>query len=427
MEDERPRYTVDEALASVGFRKFQFLVLAYSGFGWVSEAMEMMLLSFVGPAVQSQWNLSSTQESLITSAVFAGMLIGAYLWGVVSDKYGRRVFFITATVTSTAGVLSAFAPNYASLIFLRALVGMGLGGGLVLLSWFIEFVPAPKRGTWMVIFQAFWTIGTIFEASLAWIIMPSLGWRWLLALSAIPTSFLLVFYGKTPESPRYLCMKGRTKDAIEVLKKIARMNQTKLPVGVLVSGRQVEEEKGLSLESEDAMLLSSKKSEDVSNRTSDSDARRVPSVFLLLSPQLLKSTLLLWVVFFGNAFSYYGLVLLTSGLSSGHSQCLATALNTTVKSEDVNYRDIFITSFAEIPGLLLAAAMVDRVGRKLSMSSMFFLCFAFLFPLVFSQPENLTTSLLFGARVCIKTTFTVVYVYAPEVTHSDLCFLPDLM
>lgn len=421
MEEERPRYTVDEALASVGFGKFQFLVLAYSGFGWVSEAMEMMLLSFVGPAVQSQWNLSSTQESLITSAVFAGMLIGAYSWGVVSDKYGRRKgFLITATVTSAAGVLSAFAPNYASLIFLRALVGMGLGGGPVLLSWFIEFVPAPKRGTWMVIFQAFWTIGTILEASLAWIIMPSLGWRWLLALSAIPTSFLLVFYGKTPESPRYLCMKGRTKDAIEVLEKIARMNQTKLPVGVLVSDRQAEEEKGLSLESEDAMLLSSKKSEDVSNRTSDSNARRVPSVFLLLSPQLLKSTLLLWVVFFGNAFSYYGLVLLTSELSSGHSQCLATALNTTVKSEGVNYRDVFITSFAEIPGLLLAAAMVDRVGRKLSMSSMFFLCFAFLFPLVFSQPEYLTTSLLFGARVCITTTFTVVYVYAPEIYPTSV-------
>ncbi|GAB2212312.1 hypothetical protein Drorol1_Dr00025665 [Drosera rotundifolia] len=169
MVEDRPIYTVDEALASVGFGKFQFLVLAYSRFGWASEAMEMMLLSFVGPAVQSQWNLCSTQESLITSAVFTGMLIGAYSWGVVSDKYGRRKgFLITATVTSAAGVLSAFAPNYASLIFLRALVGMGLGGGPVLLSWFVEFVPAPKRVTWMVIFQAFWTIGTIFEASLAW-------------------------------------------------------------------------------------------------------------------------------------------------------------------------------------------------------------------------------------------------------------------
>lgn len=90
MEDDRKTYTVDDALSALGFGNFQVFVLIYAGMGWVSEAMEMMLLSFVGPAVQSLWNLSSQQESLITSIVFAGMLIGAYSWGVVSDIYGRR-------------------------------------------------------------------------------------------------------------------------------------------------------------------------------------------------------------------------------------------------------------------------------------------------------------------------------------------------
>jgi len=75
---------------ALGFGNFQILVLAYAGVGWVSEAMEMMLLSFVGPAVQTAWNLSAHEESLITSVVFAGMLIGAYSWGIVSDKHGRR-------------------------------------------------------------------------------------------------------------------------------------------------------------------------------------------------------------------------------------------------------------------------------------------------------------------------------------------------
>ncbi|KAG9159516.1 hypothetical protein Leryth_026285 [Lithospermum erythrorhizon] len=163
-------YTLDEALNSLGFGKFQLLVLSYAGMGQVCEAMEMMLLSFVGPAVQSAWGLSSRQESLITSVVFAGMLIGAYSWGVISDKYGRRKgFLITAIVTSGAGFLSAISPNYTLLIILRGIVGAGLGGGPVLASWFLEFIPAAYRGKWMVVFSGFWTLGTVLEALLAWV------------------------------------------------------------------------------------------------------------------------------------------------------------------------------------------------------------------------------------------------------------------
>ncbi|KAG2725877.1 hypothetical protein I3843_01G084900 [Carya illinoinensis] len=419
MGDETSRYTVDEALVAMGFGNFQILVLVYAGMGWVSEAMEMMLLSFLGPAVQSAWGLSSNEESLITSVVFGGMLVGAYSWGIVSDKHGRRKgFIITATVTSVAGFFSAFAPNYLSLITLRCLVGVGLGGGPVLSSWFLEFIPAPSRGTWMVVFSAFWTIGTILEALLAWFVMPRLGWRWLLALSALPSSLLLIFYRVTPESPRYLCLKGRTSDAVSVLEQIARINGTKLPSGILVSDNQIElGEK--SIPSEDAHLLSPRRTESATQKEIDSNLGGISSLLLLLSPKLIRSTLLLWVVFFGNAFSYYGIVLLTSELNNGYSKCTQKNLQSQ-KSHDVNYRDIFIASFAEFPGILISAAIVDKLGRKLSMSAMFFLCCIFLIPLVFHQPEDLTTGLLFGARICITTTFTIVYIYAPEIYPTSV-------
>ncbi|KAD6454852.1 hypothetical protein E3N88_09558 [Mikania micrantha] len=409
MGDKGQRYSVDDALAAVGFGKFQILVLGYAGMGWISEAMEMMLLSFVGPALESAWNLSSHEESMITSVVFAGMLVGAYSWGVVSDKHGRRKgFLITATVTCVAGFLSALAPNYICLIILRCLVGVGLGGGPVLSSWFLEFIPAPSRGTWMVVFSAFWTIGTIFEASIAWFVMPTLGWRWLLAISSLPSSLLLIFYRVVPESPRYLCLKGRTTEALRILEKVAKINGQTLPPGILVSDHEIQlNEK--SAEAEDAHLLSH------NDGTIDRSLKQnVSTMALLFSPELIKPTLLLWVVFFGNAFSYYGLVLLTTELHNGRNSCVPTHLQP--RHQELSYKDIFITSFAEFPGLIISAFTIDKLGRKLSMSIMFFLCCIFLLPLVSHQPQAVTTALLFMARICITTTFTVVYIYAPEAS-----------
>lgn len=71
----------------------------------------------------------------------------------------------------------------------------------------------------------------------------------------------------------------------------------------------------------------------------------------------------------------------------------------------------------EIPGSFLSAMIVDRFGRKLSMASMLFTSCVFLFPLVFSRTDILTRISLFGARLCISASFTIVYIYAPEVSE----------
>uniref|UniRef100_A0A804M0W8 Major facilitator superfamily (MFS) profile domain-containing protein n=1 Tax=Zea mays TaxID=4577 RepID=A0A804M0W8_MAIZE len=320
-------YTTDDALTLMGFGKFQALVLAYAGMGWVAEAMEVMLLSFLGPVVREEWNVSPQDESLLSSVVFAGMLIGACAWGFISDRYGRKTVLLLSTLlTSGLGLLSALSINYLCLLVLRFFVGIGVGSGHVFSSWFLEFVPAGNRGTWMVIFSFFWTIGTVLEASLAWAVLSALSWRWLLALSSLPCFLLLLFFRITPESPRYLCAQNRMTDA--------------------------------------------------------------------------------------SSFAYYGITLLTSQLSDVNRSCKSDLVFEVHQNNGNLYKDTFITSLA---GLILSALLVDRFGRKATMSCLMFACCAFLGPLVLHQNELLTTTLLFGARACGTGATTTLCLYAPEV------------
>ncbi|XP_050218440.1 organic cation/carnitine transporter 7-like [Mercurialis annua] len=408
------KYTLDEALDAVGFGKFQGLVLVYAGLGSFSEAMEMMILSFVGPAVNAQWALSSSQESLLTSAVFAGMLLGAYSWGLISDNYGRRKAILGSTIlTCGAGLLSTFSPNYTSLMIFRCLVGIGLGGGPVFLCWFLEFVPASNRGKWMVVHSIFWTLGTIFEAALAWIVMPRLSWRWLLAVSSLPSMTLLLSYYLVPESPRYLCTKGRFSDAHRILEKMAVTNEAKLPTGMLVSDNTTEADEESSSSSHKPLLSSATK--EVLNLKST-----FSSFFVLFSPKLIKTTFLLWVLFFGNSFLYYGIILLTSELSGGRSKCRSATLLLENHQDDSLYIDVFITSLAELPGILLCAIIVDRMGRKLSLIFLLVVASFFLFPLVSHQAVISTTTFLFGARMCAIGSFTVACIYCPELYPTSV-------
>ena len=175
--------------------------------------------------------------------------------------------------------------------------------------------------------------------------MPKFGWRWLLALSAIPSFLLLLFYAITPESPRFLCMKGRTAEAVDVLEKMARLNNVQLPSGRLVSDKNIELDE-VSGSSESTTLLSGAEESDNLSEDQGSDFGGIKSVGKLLSPKLIRATLLLWMAFFGNAFAYYGIVLLTSELSTGNRICAKEDVESVNSTNASLYKNVFISSFA---------------------------------------------------------------------------------
>lgn len=172
------------------------------------------------------------------------------------------------------------------------------------------------------------------------IIMPRLDWRWLLGLSSIPSFILLAFLGFQPESPRYLCLKGRTAEAHRALEKIAQVNKTKLPNGKLVAHRSTLPT-GERAPPELVHLLSS----NGGNKTTEGKSGL--SLFLMLfSSKLARTTILLWLLLFGNSFAYYAVVLLISELSSLDTRCHSPSMFSHHPQDANLYIDEFITSLA---------------------------------------------------------------------------------
>ena len=116
--------SVDEAIERIGFGRFQVFLLSICGLLTAFDAIEMLLLSVLGPAASCEWLLTSGQVAFITTAVFFGMLIGSPLWGRLADREGRwPILVITSIIIAYFGLLSAGSPCYGWLVLLRAIVG----------------------------------------------------------------------------------------------------------------------------------------------------------------------------------------------------------------------------------------------------------------------------------------------------------------
>lgn len=169
--------------------------------------------------------------------------------------------------------------------------------------------------------------------------MPRLNWRWLLALSSVPSAALLIFFCIIPESPRYLLLMGQRTEAQKILEKIAFCNGKQLPAGMIISDSTFTQDDEIALGVE-TPLLSSSKDKYMELKSGFS------SFFMLFSSKLVRTTSILWVLFFANSFSYYGVILLTSKLSSGDNKCESRILLLGSTQDSNLYMDMFITSLA---------------------------------------------------------------------------------
>lgn len=188
-------------------------LLGIAGLGWMFDAMDVGMLSFIIAALKVEWNLSVEQMGWIGSVNSIGMAVGALVFGFMADRTGRKmVFIITLLLFSIGSGASAFTSTLSVFLVFRFLIGMGLGGELPVASTLVsESVPAEKRGRVVVLLESFWAGGWLAAALISYFIIPKYGWQTALIISALPAIYALYLRMGLPDSPRFSAVKDKTR------------------------------------------------------------------------------------------------------------------------------------------------------------------------------------------------------------------------
>ncbi|MGK2921841.1 MAG: MFS transporter [Methyloceanibacter sp.] len=210
--------------------RFHTLVVVALGITWVLDGLEVTLAGAVAGALKESpvLQFSNAEVGLSSSFYLAGAVLGALLFGWLTDRLGRkRLFFITLAVYLVATAATAFSWNFASFALFRFLTGAGIGGEYTAIASTIqEFVPARYRGhTDLIINGSFW-IGAAAGAGGSIVLLdpsvlpPDIGWRAAFFIGSILGLGILAMRSWIPESPRWLMTHGRADEAHAILERI---------------------------------------------------------------------------------------------------------------------------------------------------------------------------------------------------------------
>jgi len=350
-------------------------VLFLVGIGWMFDAMDQGMVAGVMASIGKVWKLTPVDLGLLGSVSAIGMAIGAAVAGTVADKWGRRtVVTITLVLYGVSSILSGLSPNFGVLLFFRFLTGLGLGGELPAASTLVsEFSPAKSRGRMVVLLESFWAWGWIIAALISYLLIPIYGWRIGFILGGVPALYAAFLRRNIPESPLFLEEKGRFKEADEIVSKMEKQAGVKNNEGPV-----------------SAQIENVKKS----NATLSD----------LWSKAYYKRTLVLWILWIGINFGYYGFVLWTPTLLVGKGFSLVRGFQFTL-----------IISIAQLPGYFSAAYLIEKIGRKAVLVS--YLAGTALAAYLFGQATSEATVLVYG---CLLYFFSLgawgaLYAYTPEV------------
>ena len=293
---------------------FQIKSVIVSGIGIFSDSYNLYAISLIYYLVSASLRLSPIQASLMTSASFIGAAFGAFLFGYIADRIGRKPMYGIDLAFIVAGsFLQFFTTNFYELVIFRSILGFGIGGDYVLSPVIMaENADTRDRGKLMImtfpIMAAFGAILVAFVDQISLMYMPpDMVWHFVLAFGGVPALLVIYLRRRIPETPRF---EARVRGNGE---EIAR----------------IEAETGSSIKV---------------------DIDRKPFMARLrASIMLIIVSAVLWILYdmYSTTFAIYGPITIAYNLG-------LTPITFTYYAE----------IFAGIPGAIISALLIDRVGRR---------------------------------------------------------------
>jgi len=344
--------------------------------GWIFDK------STFGSSAVMDWELVCEKKGMraTAQAVFmAGVLIGSYLFGWLSDKLGRKVsFFISVVVQAVFGILSGLVPDYWAFIILRCIVGATTSGVfLVAYVLAMEMVGPKYRVIAGTLCQYYYTFGYIVMAGIAYFLNDN--WQLLQIALTLPCILFVSYWWIVPESVRWQIAEGKYEEAKEQIFKVAKENKV-----------------DLDREKVDQMIATT-----VKDKEKENSAEKASALDLLRHKRLFLRTANLCFLWMVNSGTYYGLALSASNLGGNP------------------YYNYLISAAVEIPAYAFNLLVLNhpRVGRRLALSGCMLFAGIVLTITIFidkSQTSLLVTLSMLG-KLAITSSYGTVYIFSAEL------------
>lgn len=319
--------SISEYIEKAPLSRFHYMILLLGSLVYSFTAMNTLLIASVLTPIINEFKLTQQPaiSGMLLSAGLLGMFAGALSCGILADRIGRKKTLIFTTLTMTTfTALNSLAPDPITMMFLRFLAGIGIGGSLPQPGVYVsEYIPTKYRGRFLGLVEASWVYGALLSLIFPYFLLPTFGWRITFLVALVPLFLIPLVAFFAPESLRFLQLKGRTDEAVSLLKKYklvpADFKEAKVPTVVTKKYGIVEGWKQL------------------------------------WSPNFRKRTLMLWVFWGSLVYTYYGIF---TWLPTFYARPPLSF--TVVKSIEW----VLIVTLAQVPGYYSAALLLDHVGRK---------------------------------------------------------------